>query len=93
MLGCDRTKWIAGCDGGGIKYSRSEAGTGGVDGPPESKSEVSDSEESEWASDSSDSVGEGWGVGGTGVKGNWGIGTDDLGVRKQTCFLVTFGAG
>jgi hypothetical protein len=32
-------------------------------------------------------------VGGTGVKGSWGIGTDEVGVMKQTCFLVTLGDG
>lgn len=53
-----------------MKYSRSEAGAGGVGGPPDSLSETSDSEPSECASDSSESVGEGRGVGGTGVKGS-----------------------
>jgi hypothetical protein len=65
-----------------MKYSRSEAGAGGVEGPPESNSEVSDSDPSERPSDSSESVGEGRGVGGTGVKGSWGIGMDEEGVRK-----------
>lgn len=82
MFGWDKTKWIAGWERGGIKYSRSEAGAGGVEGPPESKSEDSDSEPSECARDCSDSVGEGRGVGGTGVKGSWGIGTDEVGVKK-----------
>lgn len=93
MFGWDRIKWIAGWDGGGMKYSRSDAGAGGVDGPPESKSEDPDSEPSECASDSSESVGEGRGVGGTGVKGSWGIGTAEVGVMKHTCFLMTLGVG
>jgi hypothetical protein len=77
-----------------MKYSRSEAGAGGVAGPPDSRSEEdSDSEPSECTSDPSESVGEGRGVGGTGVKGSWGIGTDEVGVMKQTCFLVTLGDG
>lgn len=53
-----------------MKYSRSEAGAGGVEGPPESRSDEPDSEPSEFGSDPSDSVGEGRGVGGGGVKGS-----------------------
>jgi len=76
-----------------MKYSRSEAGAGGVVGPPDSKSEDSDSEPSDCERDCSESAGEGLGVGGTGVKGSWGIGTDEVGVRKHTRFLVTLRVG